>query len=637
MKTKTLGFKIIVGGFLIVLIPMLVVGTFASLKSESVIETLSVDRAVSLAKSLSEMVQLGMTEQLTIIKSVASNVEVISAAEALKSDQSKEEAISRIDKALEKVHKSVGDNYEQFIYVSTEGIITADSVGGKTKGLDVKERAYFKDGAAGKFSIGQVIKSKATGNTVTIASVPVTSEAGDFLGVLAAVVKIDYLSSKITAVKIGKTGYALATDAKGVVIAHPRKELLLEKNLSTEKGMEAFMAKANAHQAGIENYTFENTKKVAAFAPVNLTGWSIIVTQNADDLYSEASGMKMILITVTAAFLALTAVLVFIFGRGVAKPLIKIAAEINEASDQVAAASSQVSSSSQNLADGTSRQAAALEESSASLDEMSSMTQQNAENAAQARALMTDTQKIVDQVAKLMNNMSNAIGEINRSSEETGKIIKTIDEIAFQTNLLALNAAVEAARAGEAGAGFAVVAEEVRNLAMRAAEAAKSTNILIESTINTVKNGSEITRSTQEAFKDNIDIAKKVGSLIEEIAAASQEQAQGISQVAKAVTEMDKMTQQAAATAQETASASEQMNAQAMQMKGSVSELSAIVGSGDASMQLVPGRSKLSFFRKSTPGDQKALPFHSGEKPAGNTERQLVKKDNTDDGGFNDF
>ena len=105
--------------------------------------------------------------------------------------------------------------------------------------------------------------------------------------------------------------------------------------------------------------------------------------------------------------------------------------------------------------------------------------------------------------------MGKAIGEITKSSEETGKIIKTIDEIAFQTNLLALNAAVEAARAGEAGAGFAVVADEVRNLAMRAAEAAKNTSNLIENTIKAVKSGSELTRVTQEAFKKNVETCRQ--------------------------------------------------------------------------------------------------------------------------------
>ena len=168
--------------------------------------------------------------------------------------------------------------------------------------------------------------------------------------------------------------------------------------------------------------------------------------------------------------------------------------------------------------------------------------------------------------------------EITKSSAETGKIIKTIDEIAFQTNLLALNAAVEAARAREAGAGFAVVTEEVRNLALRSEEAAKITSNLIENTIEAVRNGNQLTTETQQAFKENIAISMKIGQLVDEIATASQEQAHGINQINSAVNEMDRVTQQSAANAEESAGASEEMNAQAEQMKSFVYELSQLLG-----------------------------------------------------------
>jgi methyl-accepting chemotaxis protein len=271
--------------------------------------------------------------------------------------------------------------------------------------------------------------------------------------------------------------------------------------------------------------------------------------------------------------------------RSTVRPVFRATSLLNRTAGEVTAAADQISSASESLAEGASEQASSLEETSSSLEEMASMTKQNADNASQAKAMMDETRQIVEKVDRQMDEMAGAIAEITRTSEETGKIIKTIDEIAFQTNLLALNAAVEAARAGEAGAGFAVVADEVRNLALRSAEAAKNTNALIENTIKAVRQGNELTSATREAFRENVSNAGKVAQLIDEIAAASQEQAQGIGQVNKAVSEMDKVTQQTSASAEESASASEQLTAQAEQMKSYVDDLVTTIGGNGAPKQ----------------------------------------------------
>jgi methyl-accepting chemotaxis protein len=180
--------------------------------------------------------------------------------------------------------------------------------------------------------------------------------------------------------------------------------------------------------------------------------------------------------------------------------------------------------------------------------------------------------------------MNSAIEEINKSSQETDKIVKTIDEIAFQTNLLALNAAVEAARAGEAGAGFAVVADEVRNLAMRAADAAKTTATLIGDTIQAIEKGNHITLATRKAFEENAEISLRVGVLVDEIAEASREQSIGVAQVTTEVSSMDGITQQNAAASEESASASEEMLSQAIAMKGLIGDLAKLVH-GSVEMQ----------------------------------------------------
>jgi len=271
-------------------------------------------------------------------------------------------------------------------------------------------------------------------------------------------------------------------------------------------------------------------------------------------------------------------ILAVVITLSIVKPIQRIIESLTAGSEQVAAASGQVSAASQSLAEGATEQAAGLEETSSSLEEMSSMTKQNADNAQQANTLASEARKAADTGAESMGRMNTAIQEIQRSSDETSKIIKVIDEIAFQTNLLALNAAVEAARAGEAGKGFAVVAEEVRNLAMRSAEAAKNTSNMIEESVKNAKNGVDIANEVGKILDEIVQSVGKTTDLVSEIAAASQEQAQGIDQVNTAIAQMDKVTQQNAANAEESASASEELSSQAESMNDIVGELIALAG-----------------------------------------------------------
>jgi methyl-accepting chemotaxis protein len=328
----------------------------------------------------------------------------------------------------------------------------------------------------------------------------------------------------------------------------------------------------------MEYYTFQGVEKLASFAPVGVRSWSITSAQPKEEIMNVPRELFYDSLGIGAIFLVLSLVLVYFFGRSISKPIARVVEGLTQSAEQVASASSQVSSASQELAEGASEQAASLEETSSSLEEMSSMTRQNADTSEKVHQMVGEAAVMIGKANDSMTRLTSSMHEISLASEETQKIVKTIDEISFQTNLLALNAAVEAARAGEAGAGFAVVADEVRNLAMRAAEAAKNTADLIEGTVKKVKEGSGLAESTGQEFRDVTANASKVGELVGEIAAASQEQAQGIEQVNRAVSQMDTVVQKNASGAEESASASEEMRAQAEQMKGFVTELAAMVG-----------------------------------------------------------
>jgi len=277
-------------------------------------------------------------------------------------------------------------------------------------------------------------------------------------------------------------------------------------------------------------------------------------------------------------------ILSILITRSITGPIQRIISGLSEGATQVAAASSQVSMASQSLAEGTTEQAAGLEETSSSLQEMSGVTQQNSDNATEANSLAKSAQDTAQQGNLAMQRMDTAINEIRQSADETAKIIKVIDEIAFQTNLLALNAAVEAARAGEAGKGFAVVAEEVRNLAMRSAEAAKNTASMIEQSVKNAQNGVQIAQEVGQKLTDIVDATNKVNNLVAEIAHSSKEQSEGITQINTAVSQIDQVTQQNAANAEESASASEELNAQAEQMNSIVNELVLMVSGRGANL-----------------------------------------------------
>jgi methyl-accepting chemotaxis protein len=374
------------------------------------------------------------------------------------------------------------------------------------------------------------------------------------------------------------------------MVMHPIKTEMDGKNLSDEKdpnGKRFFVAMVETcknNGAGFVDYLWPKpgfakpVPKISYVKSFPDWGWIIGSGIYLDDVEKEISQILYVMFGVAGVIVVGGLLLSYFMARSISRPINHVIEGLTDGADQVASGSTQVASASQSLAEGASEQAAGIEETSSSIEEMSSMTKQNAGNAQQANTLMTDTSRVVEEANSSMKALTQSMSEISAASEETGKIIKTIDEIAFQTNLLALNAAVEAARAGEAGAGFAVVADEVRNLAMRAADAAKNTANLIEGTVKKIKNGSEIVAKTNEAFVKVAGGAKKVGELVSEIAAASQEQAQGIDQINKAVAEMDKVVQKNAASAEESASASEEMNAQAEQMKTYVRELVVLVG-----------------------------------------------------------
>lgn len=245
--------------------------------------------------------------------------------------------------------------------------------------------------------------------------------------------------------------------------------------------------------------------------------------------------------------------------------------QINQSSDQVSSGSDQVSSGAQALSQGATQQASAVEELAATINDISTQVRNNAENAEGASIMANSVGSEMTSSNEQMQNMILAMTKISNSSSEIGKIIKTIEDIAFQTNILALNAAVEAARAGAAGKGFAVVADEVRNLASKSAEASKNTAVLIESSIQAVEHGTRIADETAKSLLTAFNGAKEVIEKIDKISKASKEQSSSINQVTQGIDQISSVVQTNSATAEQSAAASEELSGQAQMLKDLVS------------------------------------------------------------------
>ncbi len=347
-------------------------------------------------------------------------------------------------------------------------------------------------------------------------------------------------------------------------------------------------AVTDATQAAITALAADQQKLEVGFDALNDAVGKKAFQHELDGVTESNQHQRMLALFLFLLAAGVAALTIFLMERQVSGPLRDVAQRLSEGADQVSSAARQVSTSGASIAQGASQQAASLQETSASSEEISSMARRSAEDCRQTAELVGASQAKVSTANRSLGELVTAMEAIRASSGKVSKIIKLIDEIAFKTNILALNAAVEAARAGDAGMGFAVVAEEVRNLARQCADAAKDSSEIVEESMRRSNDGKvkldEVASSIEAVTQDSL----KIKSLVDQVATASTEQTSGIAQIARSIQHMEKLTQSSAGTAQESATAAEELTSQSGVLQEIVLNLTTIV-SGSA--QEVAGRS----------------------------------------------
>ena len=448
---------------------------------------------------------------------------------------------------------------------------------------------------AGESIKGEIKLDEARNNLSKVArdTLPLQNiDPKSYNGFMRGIITLAYAADQMTIMNIAnpqfKKGYEALLANK---VLTPDQKVLLTA-VGNQFKMVYDLARSQIAYRLDSKFLTEHVVKIDASALLRLKQLGAEVTkENCETIaLNSALTIKLVIFTTIIGLLVGVTIAIFFAVRTV-RQISQIVRGLAESSSAVAASSQQVSGSSQGLADGASSQAASLEETSASLEEIASMAKRNTEGAQRAKQLATQTRTAAEAGKAEVASMNTAMEAIKTSSYGIAKIIKTIDDIAFQTNILALNAAVEAARAGEAGAGFAVVAEEVRALAQRSATAAKETAEKIDDSVAKSQHGASVCTMMSGRLEEIAAKSREVDDLIGEIATASNEQTQGLEQVNKAVGQMDRVVQGTAAQAEEGSSVAQELTNQSQSMRDNVDELARVVGGKSRNLAAPPAGS----------------------------------------------
>jgi len=326
INVRSIAFRLVVGGCILVLIPLCVVGVISINKSSKALLKTGYDSAEGVSHELAKLVQTTVQLHGETAAAFAEGYQVVQVLEKVKRDGADAAAdeITSLRQLMKRKYKALNDNFLGVFVTDESGLLlTGELASGKEyKGSNIASRDYFKKAkSTGKAVVGDIVRSKSTGKLIYVACAPVLSDTGDFLGVFGMSIKAEELVGMISGKKHGETGYAFMINKKGIINSHPKEEFILDLDLKTLAGMEEITRAMLAGEVGVNSYEFKGDSKIAGYAPVSLQGWSIALTQNKSEFLQTSNSIRNSLIVVVILAMLIVGVLIYFSSKSITRPI----------------------------------------------------------------------------------------------------------------------------------------------------------------------------------------------------------------------------------------------------------------------------------------------------------------------------